>query len=132
MEISVNGQTQTFYLAFSNWVPAVGHEIRVGDYRFCAIPLETGINITEVTSGFNLHTIPMTPEIHQSTQSKEGSMFFFLEVGERLKRLIEKMDDFDKHVCEMVEKAVGKLGEMPPIEDYDSDWIFAEQSKEVH
>lgn len=30
MEIKVNEQTQRFSLAFDKWIPAVGHEIKVG------------------------------------------------------------------------------------------------------
>ncbi|WJV32001.1 hypothetical protein QTG56_25650 (plasmid) [Rossellomorea sp. AcN35-11] len=128
MKISVNEQTQTFYLACLEWVPTVGHEIRVGDYRFCALPLESGINISEVTSGMRVLKLPMSEEVHTITETKEGSMIYFLKVGERIKRLIEGMKDFDKHLSEMVKTSVERLGEMPPIEDYDSDWIFAEQS----
>ncbi|NMH69671.1 hypothetical protein HF072_12855 [Bacillus sp. RO3] len=128
MKISVNEQTQTFYLACLEWVPTVGHEIRVGDYRFCALPLESRINISEVTSGMRVLNLPMTEEVHTITETKEGSMLYFLKIGERIKKLIEGTNDFDKHLSEMVKTSVERLGEMPPIEDYDSDWIFAEQS----
>ncbi|MCA1066095.1 hypothetical protein QTG56_25605 (plasmid) [Rossellomorea sp. AcN35-11] len=128
MKISVNEQTQTFYIAGSEWVPTVGHEIRVGDYRFCALPLESGINISEVTSGMRVLNLPLTEEVHALTETKEGSMIYFLKVGEGIKKLIEEMSDFDEHLSKMVKKSVEKLGKIPPIEDYDSDWIYAEQS----
>jgi hypothetical protein len=128
MDISVNEQTQTFYLACKEWVPTVGHEIRVGKYRFCALPLESGINISEVTSGMRVLTLPMTPDVHVITETKEGSMIYFLKVGERIKKLIEAMSDFDEHLSKMVKTSFDSLGEMPPIENYNSDWIFAEPS----
>lgn len=46
MEIKVNEQTQRFYPVFDEQVPAVGHEIKVGQYRFCGIPLSNSINVS--------------------------------------------------------------------------------------
>lgn len=39
MDITVNEQTQQFYLALKKWFPVMGHEIKVGKYRFSAIPI---------------------------------------------------------------------------------------------
>ncbi|PEU07176.1 hypothetical protein CN525_26765, partial [Bacillus sp. AFS014408] len=75
-------QSQRFYLAFEKWESAVGHEIKVGQYRFCAIPLSESINISEVTSGVNAINIPMSLEIRMVTATKEETMKFFEKVGE--------------------------------------------------
>ena len=129
MKISVNEQTQTFYLAGNKeWVSAVGHEIRVGNYRFCAVPIKKGINISEVTSGAKILDIPFSQMSYLRTSSKEGTIHYFLEIGERLLHLIEKSGDFDHITSLSKQKAVERLGDKPPVEDYDSDWIFAEES----
>ncbi|MDA2637863.1 hypothetical protein PDQ79_25570 [Bacillus cereus] len=132
MEIKVNEQTQRFYLAFEKWEPVVGHEIKVGKYRFCAIPLSECINISEVTSGANVVNIPMSFETTMITASKEGAMKFFEKVGERLKRKIESKKDFDEQLEKMKKTAFKRLGKMPPIENVDTDWIFDEVSDVLH
>ncbi|PEB52468.1 hypothetical protein COO03_11845 [Bacillus sp. AFS098217] len=132
MKIKVNEQSQRFYLAFEKWESAVGHEIKVGQYRFCAIPLSESINISEVTSGVNAINIPMSLEIRMVTATKEETMKFFEKVGEHLKRIIESTKDFDDRLKEMKKTAFERLGEMPPIENVDIDWIFEEESEIVH
>ncbi|MFT8319313.1 MAG: hypothetical protein ABF649_00590 [Bacillus sp. (in: firmicutes)] len=124
MEITVNEQPQRFYLAINNkWEPAVGHEIKVGEYRFCAIPLSNRINISEVTSGARVLNIPMTLEITMATASKEGSVKFFYKVGESLKRIIGRAFDFNEQLANMKKTAFERLGEMPPIENVDVEAI---------
>ncbi|PED84324.1 hypothetical protein CON65_02500 [Bacillus pseudomycoides] len=132
MKIKVNEQSQRFYLAFEKWESAVGHEIKVGQYRFCAIPLSESINISEVTSGVNAINIPMSLEIRMVTATKEETMKFFEKVGERLKRIIESTKDFDDRLQKMKKTAFERLGEMPPIENVDIDWIFEKESEIVH
>ncbi|MDF9626831.1 hypothetical protein P5775_29555 [Bacillus cereus] len=132
MEIKVNEQTQRFYLAFDEWVPAVGHEIKVGQYRFCAIPSSKFINISEVTSGVKIINIPLSIELIMVTATKEGTMQFLEKFGESLKRKIESMKDFDEQLAQMKKRSLDLLGEMPSIEDVDTDWIFDEVSNVLH
>lgn len=132
MEVKVNEQTQRFHLAFEEWTPAVGHEIKVGKYSFCAIPLSKSINISEVTSGANIINIPLSLELKIVTATKEGTMQFFKKFGESLKQKIEGMKDFDEQLAQMKKKSLDLLGERPPIEDVDTDWIFDEESEVVH
>ncbi|PEF32976.1 hypothetical protein [Bacillus wiedmannii] len=132
MEIKVNEQTQRFYLAFEKWEPAVGHEIRIGQYRFCAIPLSKSIDISEVTSGAKIISIPMSLELMTITATKEGTMQFLKKFGERLKLKIESMKDFDKQLGKMKKRSLDLLGEMPPIENVDTDWIFDEGNEVLH
>lgn len=132
MQIKVNEQTQRFYLAFDQWEPAVGHEMKVGKYRFCAIPLNDGINISEVTSGANVINIPLSLELRIVTATKEGTMQFLEKFGERIKQKIESIKDFDEQLEKMKKTAFERLGEMPRIENVDTDWIFDEVSDIVH
>ncbi|MGG3652556.1 hypothetical protein ABES36_14125 [Bacillus pseudomycoides] len=132
MEIKVNEQTQRFYLAFEKWEPAVGHEIKIGQYSFCAIPLSKSIDISEVTSGAKIISIPMSLELMMVTATKEGTMQFLKKFGERLKRKIGSIKDFDEQLKKMQKTAFDRLGVMPPIENVDTDWIFDEESEVVH
>lgn len=132
MEISVNEQTQFFYLAYKKWEQVVGHEIKIGDYRFCAIPMSKCINISEVTSGVKVISLPMSFEIMMVTATKEETMEFLEKVGERLKRLIERNADFDEQLEKMKKIAFERLGEMPKIENVDTDWIVADVSETLN
>lgn len=125
MEVTVSEEAKRFYLAFDKWQPAVGHEIKVGKYRFCAIPLSSVLNISEVTSGAKVLNIPMTLEIMMVTVSKEDSIEYFKQVGQKLKQAIERANDFDEHISNMKQIAFERLGEMPPIEKFD-DWMDGE------
>lgn len=119
VEITVNKQAQRFYLAFDKWRSAVGHEIKVGDYRFCAIPLSRTINISEITSGAKVYSIPISFEILLETATKEGSLNFFKKVGASIKRIIESTENFDEQLVNMKKTAFERLGEMPSIEKID-------------
>ncbi|MDT3494727.1 hypothetical protein NLU03_09805 [Bacillus toyonensis] len=130
MEIKVNEQAQRFYLAFDEWVPAVGHEIKVGQYRFCAIPLSKSINISEVTSGVHAITIPIDIRIWMATSTKEDTMRFLEKAGEGLKRILERQNNLDELLAKNKKIAFDRLGEMPPIED--TDWITADISDVIH
>ncbi|MDC2867582.1 hypothetical protein [Bacillus sp. BP-3] len=132
MEIKVNEQTQRFYLAFEKWEAAVGHEIKVEKYRFCAIPLSKSINISEVTSGVHAISIPIDSRIWMATSTKEDTMRFLAKAGEGLKRILEKQSNLDELLAKQKKVAFSRLGAMPPIEDVDTDWIFDEESDVVH
>ncbi|MBB6601804.1 hypothetical protein HW432_05855 [Bacillus pumilus] len=128
MKITVNEQPQRFYLATEKlWKPMVGHEIRVGKYRFCAIPMDGHINITEVTSGLQIVEIPMSLGIMTETVTKEGAISWLYKVGESLVKIV-KTKDYDKQLEKMKKMAIEKLGDMPSIEDVDMDWIFEDES----
>ncbi|AFL46435.1 MULTISPECIES: hypothetical protein [Bacillus cereus group] len=135
MEIKVNEQTQRFYLAFDEWVqwvPAVGHGIKVGQYHFCAIPLSDSINVSEVTSGVKAISVPINLKVWMLTSTKEDTMRFLEKVGEHLKIIMEERGDFDELLKKQKKIAFERLGAMPPIENIDTDWIFEEESEVVH
>ncbi|OTW87486.1 hypothetical protein BK702_13075 [Bacillus thuringiensis serovar cameroun] len=132
MEIKVNEQAQRFYLAFDEWVPAVGHEIKVGKYRFCAIPLSESINISEVTSGVHAMSIPIDWRMWMATSTKEDTMRFLEKAGEGLRRILERQSNLDESLAKKKKIAFERLGEMPSIEDVDTDWITAEISDVTH
>ncbi|MBO1005631.1 hypothetical protein ACFSKI_19055 [Pseudogracilibacillus auburnensis] len=118
MKITVNDQPEQFYLAFKKWMPAAGHEIKVGNYRFCAIPIGKTINISEVTSGAMLMRVPVNLVAFQLMSTKEGTIEHFYTIGESIKRIIKK-HDFDTMIKEMQKKTYDLLGEMPSVEDID-------------
>lgn len=129
MKISVDEQTKRFYLASTNWVPLVGHEIKVGNYRFSAVFTNNQLVVSEVTSGTKVFSEPLNLALAMSTSTKEDTMLYFEKVlGKRLDYLIQNRTDFDK----IIEKARGnaddRLGNMPTIEYVDTDWIFEEVS----
>ncbi|GAB3797275.1 hypothetical protein [Virgibacillus kimchii] len=118
MKITVNEQVQRFYLAYEKkWKPVVGHEIQVGKYRFCVIPKDDMINVSEVTSGTKVYDFYINFNISMQTETKEDAIKYFNKIGESLKRLINKQKDFDKVLEESKKVAIKRLGEMPEIED---------------
>jgi hypothetical protein len=120
MEITVNEQPQLFPLAFSDgWKQGAGHEIRVGDYRFCAIPKHDVINITEITSGMKFFNIPVDLTTYLITATQEETIQYFYQVGERIKELIAKQNNFDKVLDQMRKKSIELHGEMPAIENVE-------------
>jgi hypothetical protein len=129
MDIKVNEQAQQFHLALKKWTPVMGHEIKIGKYRFCAIPIGNQINISEVTTGAKVFNIPVDLTIHLITETKEGTIEFLYKVGDSIKRIVDKQPDFDGVLSEMKKTAFERLGEMPPIQDVDTDWIFEDQSE---
>lgn len=128
MKITVNEQTQRFYLAFDKWVDVVGHEIKVGKYRFCAIPIKNKINVSEVTTGTKLYDITVDYTISMLTETKEGTIQFFYQIGESIKRVIEKQNDFDQMLVFMKKTTLERLGDMPAIKDVDTDWVFEKEN----
>ncbi|MEH2980201.1 MULTISPECIES: hypothetical protein [Bacillus amyloliquefaciens group] len=128
MKVTVDKQTKKFYLAFNThnskrnkWVPAVGHEIQVGKYRFSAVPASADhIIISEVTSGVEVMNIKMSQETQIST--KKDTLDFLKSIGETsLTEIIEKNHDFDKAVANGKKRSYSMLGEMPPIEVFDME-----------
>ncbi|MBT2634558.1 hypothetical protein J7E20_08265 [Bacillus sp. ISL-26] len=116
MKITVDEQTKKFYLAFNEWVPVAGHEIKVGKYRFCAVPILDYINISEATSGTSVLKIKITPEVYMMTTTKKEAVQFLKGVGSDLVKIIKKHKKFEKKIEEARRKTLDKLGQMPPIE----------------
>ncbi|MEK5038929.1 hypothetical protein [Sporosarcina sp. FSL K6-3457] len=127
MGITVNEQPQYFNLAFEtegkpNWQQKVGHEIRVGPYRFCAIPLKGCINVSEVTTGLKIDEISLNPLFMAMTATQEDALVFFRYViGPGLKGKIESSKNFDELLVRMQEKTFERLGEMPRVSDVAKD-----------
>lgn len=126
MEIKVNKQAQRFYLAWEDkWVEAVGHEIKVGNYSFCAIPMPTGmINISETTTGLKFYELPMNDYVLSETETKEKTFEFLKKVGESLVRLIGKTNDFDKQIIQGRKNTEKLLGKKPETENVDIEELI--------
>jgi len=129
MKIEVNEQTQKFYLALNEWLPVTGHGITVGEYKFCAVPINDVVNVSETTSGCKVFNVPMTLEIMDATTTKEDTIHFLSEIGILLKGIIEKQNNFDEHIKKMQKVAFERLGEMPPVVNVDTDWVFEDESE---
>ncbi|WP_420974179.1 hypothetical protein [Bacillus thuringiensis] len=74
----------------------------------------------------------MSIELMLVTATKEGTIQFLEKFGERLKWKIESIKNLDEQLKKMQKTAFDRLGEMPPIEDVDTHWIFDEESEIVH
>lgn len=120
MEIVVDEKIHRFYLAFGEeWKPVVGHGINVGNYKFCAIPLNKKINVSEVTTGLKIMELPISSEVLLLTTDKEDTLEFLRDVvGNTLKHAIKVEEDFAKNLAEMQIKVYQRLGEMPEIEEF--------------
>ena len=135
MEIKVNEQAQKFHLATAtNWESLIGHEIQVGKYRFSAVPVADQINVSEVTTGFKAISLPMTQDVLIQTSTKEDTMKFLYKVGKRMESIVNKVGSsyLDNLIEDSRKLNLERIGEMPPIEDVDTDWITAEFSDVTH
>lgn len=132
MSIFVDWNTKRFYLAGEKWIPVVGHEIKVDCYRFCAIPTKNGINISEVTSGSIICKIPMSIDVMLATTTKEMTIDYLENVGRKLKTMIKKQTDVDVRIKKVREIVVERLGEMPPFENVDTDWVVADEAEHLN
>ncbi|TPE67989.1 hypothetical protein [Halalkalibacterium halodurans] len=133
MKIKVDPQAKRFYLAANEWVAVIGHEIRVGKYRFSAVPMSGSIVISDVRSGMKVFSTPMDFHTSFLTATKEDAMYFLLTIiGEALIEVIEKHKDFDEIMNKSAQTMIERLGEMPPIEAVDTDWMFEEVSDIAH
>lgn len=136
MEIKVNEQAQKFNLATNqgNWQQAIGHEIQVGKYRFCAVPMGYHINVSEITTGVRAINVAITQEVWDETRTKEDTVKYLYKVGKRMEEVINKVgsSNLDKLIADSKKNNLEKIGEMPPIEDVDTDWMFEEESETVH
>ena len=73
----------------------------------------------------------MSIELMLVTATKEGTIQFLEKFGERLKWKIESIKIL-MNSSRKCKTAFDRLGEMPPIEDVDTHWIFDEESEIVH
>lgn len=117
MEIQVNDQPQRFYLALDYWAPVVGHEISIGKYRFCAIPMSKEINVSEVTSGNKVISIPIDNKFMGITGNKENTLLFFESIGRVLAKKLITYPGFKEKLEEGRLNTIAKLGPMPPIQN---------------
>lgn len=125
MKISVNEQEQRFYLATKNgWQGAVGHEIKVGEYSFCAIPTNRAINVSEVSSGIKIADVPYSVGFLE--KGKNGVMELFEKIGEDMKNVIKDNANFDKAVKQEKSKAIDLLGEKPQTENVNLEKMLKE------
>lgn len=67
-----------------------------------------------------------------ATSTKEDTMRFLAKAGEGLKRILEKQSNLEELLKKNKMIAFERLGEMPPIEDVDTDWITADISDVTH
>lgn len=133
MKIKVNEQAQKFQLTTTKgYVTGVGHEIQVGKYRFCAIPIGYHINISEVTTGVRVINISITQEIYDKTRTKEDSMKFLVEAGEKVNSIINKVGNFDELIENSKKTVVESFGEVPQPENVDIDWMTDEIGDVMH
>ncbi|HLR91695.1 MAG TPA: hypothetical protein VK048_01380, partial [Atopostipes sp.] len=98
------------------WISGAGHEIRVGKYRFSAVPVSTGIIVSELNTGHRVHKFTLTPDVVM--YDKAELMDHFMELGKDIKKIIDSVDsvDFEK-MLQDAQKRNEKLGPMPGIED---------------
>lgn len=131
MKTTVNEQLQKFWLAFpEGWIEAGGHEIKVGKYRFSAVPVTSKnklieVNVSEVTSGMRVMTVPVDPLTMLFLGTKEGTIEYFYHIGEKIKKIIGKIDNMDERIESARKRNMEKLGEMPPIKNINLEDILA-------
>lgn len=118
MNITVNEKLQYFYLALSDrYTRKAGHEINVGKYRFCALPLNDSINISEVTTGAKVVDVSVDFTTSSLLKTKEDTIKFLHQIGESISQIIEEQGNFDEVLENMQEKIIDRLGEKPEIKD---------------
>lgn len=133
MKVTVNEQAKKFYLAAEEWVPFVGHEIKIDDYSFSAIPFDKIIRVSDVVSGAKFIDIPINLDVDVATSTKESTMQFLHDIGEKvLVKIINETPNFDERMKSVKERAYKELGVRPPIEDIDEEMILADTDSNLH
>ncbi|GAF63603.1 hypothetical protein BTS2_0494 [Bacillus sp. TS-2] len=132
MQIKVSEDTFRFYIASEKWVPVVGHEIKVGEHKFCAIPNTAGICVAEVTSGIVAMNIKSNILMVLETFSKEKTILYFEDIGKRIQKAIEVNPNFEENLKIETLKVLERLGEMPPIEKVDIHSMLRNESTTYH
>lgn len=119
MEIKVNDQLQRFQLAYGKgWIEAVGHEIKVGKYRFSAVPTGGKIVVSELTTGMKFRDFTVTPLMLMKFD-KDDTINHLMTIGETIKEIINETDNFDKHIEDGKKTTEEFLGEKPKTENAD-------------
>lgn len=130
MKVAVNEQVQRFPLATEDgWKGAVGHEITVGKYTFCATPLGETIRISEVSTGRRVNDIPITLTILSMTFDKKSTIDYYKNIGEALRVMIDNRTDFDEVIEQMKQETIKLLGKTPPIENINVEEEFEKRGE---
>jgi hypothetical protein len=133
LKVEVNEQPKKFHVALKDkWHPVFGHELKLGQYSFSIVATPKNIILSEATSGVKIFSIPMNIAIYTLTTTKEDTMSFYYEIGNKLKQIIENDSNFDSRLEELKKQSSDNLGEMPPIEDIDEEMILAGKSDVLH
>lgn len=133
MNIIVDEQPKRFWLSVKTdfdkyeWKPVAGHGITVGDYNFLIACLPGDIlNVSEATTGCKVFETKLTMFDFMFTSTKEDTMVFYRDyVGDQLKKIIEKVPNFQQRLFEKQKEREQLLGKMPEIEDVDDSIITA-------
>lgn len=135
MNVAVSENLKTFHLAINKpdgtaeWSQVVGHEIVVGEHRFCAVGIPKGesfeINISEATTGFKVTTIKNNPIVHMMTATKEGTQTLYETfVADHLKRIVQ-LPKFESEMKRARESIAKTHGPMPGSVEIDDTIITA-------
>lgn len=112
MRVTVNEQEQLFYLATEDgWEGRIGHEMRIGDYKFCIIPFDDHINVSEVSSGFNVLSVPYS-DIDLMALDETSIINLVWEITQTIQMIIDR-SDFDSIISRAKTDGINKLGEKP-------------------
>lgn len=116
MEIFVNENLQKFNIVLSKkgWEEVEGHEVKIGDFTFCAIEIPNPIlggtltNVTEVTSGTRLTVI-------HNPQSVDKLEFYKTIVAKEIVRIVKNNPNLNEKIAEMKERTFRKYGANPML-----------------
>lgn len=123
MHIKVSEQEQRFYLACEDsWESRVGHEIEVDDYRFCIIPFDDHINVSEVDSGFKVLDIAYPPGFNE----KAPMLSLFGAISQSVQMIIKRTSDFNSVIASAKKDAINLLGEKPETENVNFETLMEE------
>lgn len=133
MEIKVSDEIYNFHLALDEWTPVAGHEIKVGDFKFSATPVDGNIIILEVTSGVIIKKMPLDMMVLLLTSTKENTIIYLRDVvGETLRNGLENDEKASQKIEDMRMKSIERLGDMPPIYEVDFNQMLEPNSIHLH
>lgn len=116
MKITVDPQAMTFHLNFkSHWQQAVGHEITVGEYRFCVTPIDNVLKVSEITTGALVMDLPR-PE---KPLSKTESLKAFEAIGKLLLEEMKRSKHLSTAFENLKQESFRLLGETPAPEVFE-------------
>lgn len=132
MNIQVSEDKNEFFLAYEEWLPVEGHEIKVGNHRFCAAILEGEINVSEVLSGMKLFGVPLSKRTIESLETSEGTVRLFQDIGSIIQSTMEGLPNFDSVIAAASAKAEKRLGKRPRNGQEDTLWMFLPASEYIN